>query len=109
MIDVLFQRSAAVPCRCVISGILADENADGPRALFIAGSDGRISRAWLPEAGHDGVKDIAQVVAAVERSASEASVALHCLIHLILVRFFQNHSFTPKHSTVWYLGRSYTR
>lgn len=57
-----------------LGGILADENADGPRALFIAGSDGRISRAWLPEAGHDGVKDIAQVVAAVERSASEASV-----------------------------------
>lgn len=75
----------------MISGILADENADGPRALFIAGSDGRISRAWLPEAGHDGVKDIAQVVAAVERSASEASVALHCLIFflLILLDFFR--------------------
>ena len=82
----------------MISGILADENADGPRALFIAGSDGRISRAWLPEAGHDGIKDVAQVVAAVERSAaSEASVALHCLI---LVRFFQMHSFIHNPSAV---------
>ena len=95
---------AAVPIR---AGILADENADGPRALFIAGSDGRISRAWLPEAGHDGVKDIAQVVAALERSAaSEASVAVHCLI---LLRFFQMHCLTPNVSPVSCLGRHYIR
>eukprot|EP00913_Durusdinium_trenchii_P017028 g16013.t1 len=29
--------------------ILADASADGPRALFAAGSDGRVWRAWLPE------------------------------------------------------------
>ncbi|CAK9051378.1 NHR domain-containing protein [Durusdinium trenchii] len=31
------------------SSILADASADGPRALFAAGSDGRVWRAWLPE------------------------------------------------------------
>ncbi|CAJ1410694.1 unnamed protein product [Effrenium voratum] len=32
-----------------LGGILDAEGKEGPRALFIAGSDGRILRAWLPE------------------------------------------------------------
>lgn len=56
------------------SGILQDETADGPRALFIAGSDGRILRAWLPEdAGCSGSKDMAHAVAEAIERASEAS------------------------------------
>jgi len=65
---------ACLHCTSLGSGILQDKTADGPRALFIAGSDGRILRAWLPEdAGCSGSKDMAHAVAEAIERASEAS------------------------------------